>query len=76
MPLVQMKDILMKANQENYGVGAFSVANMEMVMGAIKAKRRIACSTYSTNCGSSFESFANSSDWSFDGCAAKKRLFQ
>ena len=48
MPLVQMKDILMKANQENYGVGAFSVANMEMVMGAIKAKRRIACSTYST----------------------------
>ena len=38
MPLVQMKDILIKANQENYGVGAFSVANMEMVMGAIRAE--------------------------------------
>lgn len=41
MPLVQMKDILMKAYQENYGVGAFSVANMEMVMGAIKAAEEL-----------------------------------
>ena len=41
MPLVQMKDILTKANQENYGVGAFSVANMEMVMGAIKAAEEL-----------------------------------
>lgn len=41
MPLVQMKDILIKANQENYGVGAFSVANMEMVMGAIRAAEEL-----------------------------------
>ncbi|HEK9103745.1 TPA: class II aldolase [Bacillus pseudomycoides] len=41
MPLVQMKDILVKANQENYGVGAFSVANMEMVIGAIKAAEEL-----------------------------------
>lgn len=41
MPLVQMKDILIKANQENYGVGAFSVTNMEMVMGAIKAAEEL-----------------------------------
>ena len=41
MPLVQMKDILMKAYQENYGVGAFSVANMKMVMGAIKAAEEL-----------------------------------
>lgn len=41
MPLVQMKDILIKANQENYGVGAFSVANMEMVIGAIKAAEEL-----------------------------------
>ncbi|KMN43777.1 class II fructose-bisphosphate aldolase [Bacillus sp. LK2] len=41
MPLVQMKDILKKAYQENYGVGAFSVANMEMVMGAIKAAEEL-----------------------------------
>jgi fructose-bisphosphate aldolase class II len=32
-----MKSLLMKAEQENYGVGAFSVANMEMIMGAVKA---------------------------------------
>ncbi|MGG0254942.1 class II fructose-bisphosphate aldolase [Bacillus toyonensis] len=41
MPLVQMKDLLIKANQENYGVGAFSVANMETVMGAIKAAEEL-----------------------------------
>ncbi|MFE9080964.1 class II fructose-bisphosphate aldolase [Bacillus mobilis] len=41
MPLVQMKDILVKANEENYGIGAFSVANMEMVMGAIKAAEEL-----------------------------------
>ncbi|WP_369901675.1 class II fructose-bisphosphate aldolase [Bacillus manliponensis] len=41
MPLVKMKDILVKADQENYGVGAFSIANMEMVMGAIKAAEEL-----------------------------------
>lgn len=41
MPLVKMKDILIKENQENYGVGAFSVANMEMVMGAIQAAEEL-----------------------------------
>ncbi|MGH0692463.1 class II fructose-bisphosphate aldolase [Bacillus cereus] len=41
MPLVQMKDILIKSDQENYGVGAFSVANMEMVMGAIQAAEEL-----------------------------------
>lgn len=41
MALVKMKDILTKAEQENYGVGAFSVANMEMVMGAIKAAEEL-----------------------------------
>lgn len=41
MPLVQMKDILIKATQENYGVGAFSVANMEMVMGAIQSAEEL-----------------------------------
>lgn len=35
--LVSMKTILSRAEQENYGVGAFSVANMEMIMGAIQA---------------------------------------
>ncbi|MEG0050872.1 MAG: class II fructose-bisphosphate aldolase [Terrisporobacter sp.] len=37
MPLVNMKELLLKANEENYAVGAFNVANMEMVRGAIKA---------------------------------------
>lgn len=32
MTLVKMKDILTHAEENHYGVGAFSVANMEMVM--------------------------------------------
>lgn len=37
MSLVNMKSLLKKAQEENYGVGAFSVADMEMIMGVIKA---------------------------------------
>lgn len=37
MPLIKMKEILTHAEEHGYGVGAFSVANMEMVMGAIRA---------------------------------------
>ncbi|XJZ26702.1 class II fructose-bisphosphate aldolase [Bacillota bacterium Lsc_1132] len=37
MTLVKMKEILDHARKNNYGVGAFSVANMEMVVGAVKA---------------------------------------
>ncbi|MGF7146068.1 fructose-bisphosphate aldolase class II [Anaerotaenia torta] len=37
-----MKTILSEAEQGNYGVGAFSVANMEMVMGAIEAAEECA----------------------------------
>jgi fructose-bisphosphate aldolase, class II len=36
MTLVKMKDILQAAKERNYGVGAFSVANMEMVIAAIR----------------------------------------
>ncbi len=35
--LVDMKSLLWKAEQGNYGIGAFSVGNMEMIMGAVKA---------------------------------------
>ena len=35
--LVNMKDLLRKAQKENYAVGSFSVANMEMVRGVIAA---------------------------------------
>jgi fructose-bisphosphate aldolase, class II len=41
MGLVKMKNILGKAEEGNYGVGAFSVANMEMVLGAIKAAEEL-----------------------------------
>lgn len=41
MPLVNMKEILTKANKEGYGVGSFSVANMEMIIGAIKAAEEL-----------------------------------
>ena len=37
MPLVTMKSLLTRAQRLNIAVGAFSVGNMEMVMGAIRA---------------------------------------
>ncbi len=37
MALVSMKEILLEAERSRYGVGAFSVADMEMIMGAVKA---------------------------------------
>lgn len=37
MPLVNMKYLLRDAQKGNYAVGSFSVANMEMVLGIIKA---------------------------------------
>ncbi len=37
MPLCNMKDLLKDAQKRNYAVGSFSVANMEMVLGIIKA---------------------------------------
>ncbi|MCY6354143.1 class II fructose-bisphosphate aldolase [Clostridium sp. ZS2-4] len=37
MALVKMKELLEKADKSDYGIGAFSVANMEMIMGAIRA---------------------------------------
>ena len=41
MPLLDMKSLLVKAQQEKYGVGAFSIANMEMIMGAVKAAEEL-----------------------------------
>lgn len=41
MTLVKMKEILGDAEKNQYGVGAFSVANMEMVMAAIKAAEKL-----------------------------------
>ena len=37
MPLVKMSPLLNKAKSEKYAVGSFSVANMEMVLGVLKA---------------------------------------
>ncbi len=37
MSLVNMKDLLQKAKEGNYAVGSFSVANMEMILGIVKA---------------------------------------
>ncbi len=41
MSLVPMKDILLKAEEGKYGVGAFSVADMEMILGAVKAAEEL-----------------------------------
>ncbi len=37
MPLVKMSSLLKKAREGGYAVGSFSVANMEMVLGVLKA---------------------------------------
>ena len=37
MPLVNMKDLLYDARKGGYAVGSFSIANMEMILGVIKA---------------------------------------
>lgn len=41
LSLVNMSKLLLEAQDKNYGVGAFSVANMEMVLGAIKAAEEL-----------------------------------
>ena len=41
MALVPMKELLLDAERGNYGVGAFSVANMEMILGAVKAAEEL-----------------------------------
>lgn len=37
MALVKMTELLDEAKEKNYAVGSFSISNMEMVMGALKA---------------------------------------
>ncbi|MCY6957137.1 class II fructose-bisphosphate aldolase [Clostridium brassicae] len=41
MSLVKMKELLEQADKSDYGVGAFSIANMEMIMGAVKAAEEL-----------------------------------
>ncbi len=41
MALVPMKELLSAAETGGYGVGAFSVANMEMILGAVKAAEEL-----------------------------------
>ncbi len=41
MPLASMNELLLKAEQSNYGVGAFSITNMETIMGTIKAAEEL-----------------------------------
>ena len=41
MALVPMKELLQDAERRGYGVGAFSIANMEMILGAVKAAEEL-----------------------------------
>lgn len=41
MPLINTKELLLKADQGNYAVGSFNVANMEMIIGSIKAAEEL-----------------------------------
>lgn len=39
--LVNIRDLLADAEKGNYAVGSFSVANMEMVLGAVQAAEEL-----------------------------------
>ncbi|MCY6483059.1 class II aldolase [Clostridium aestuarii] len=41
MSLVKMRELLEKADKGDYGVGAFSIANMEMIIGAVRAAEEL-----------------------------------
>lgn len=41
MPIASMKTLLEEAEQGNYAVGSFSIANMEMIIGTIKAAEEL-----------------------------------
>ncbi|AJA47191.1 6-phospho-5-dehydro-2-deoxy-D-gluconate aldolase [Clostridium pasteurianum DSM 525 = ATCC 6013] len=41
MALVRLRELLLRAKEGRYAVGAFSIANMEMIIGAIKAAEEL-----------------------------------
>ena len=41
LSLVAMKELLARAEEKGVAIGAFSVGNMEMVMGAVKAAEEL-----------------------------------
>lgn len=41
MPLVTLTEVLRAADRSDYGLGSFSVVNMEMIMGAVKAAEEL-----------------------------------
>ncbi|CUH95106.1 hypothetical protein P22_1175 [Propionispora sp. 2/2-37] len=41
MALVTLEQILKQARAGRYGIGAFNVANMEMIMGAVEAAEEL-----------------------------------
>ena len=68
MALVKMKDLLRRAEEKNIGCGAFSVGNMEMVRGAIRAT---GYSDHPSDRGGAFEKFSASPDGTDDGTGCK-----
>jgi len=65
MALVKMKDLLKRAEEKNIGCGAFSVGNMEMVKGAIRAAEEL-------NTPIILQEFPASSDGTDDGAGCKR----
>ena len=41
MSLVTMKELIKRAEEKNIAVGAFNVANMEMLIGAVTAAEKL-----------------------------------
>lgn len=46
-----MKELLARAEEKGVAIGAFSVGNMEMVMGAVKAAEELETPHYFANSG-------------------------
>ena len=70
MALVKMKDLLRCAEEKNIGCGAFSVGNMEMVRGAIRAAEELDTPII-LQIGGAFEKFSASPDGTDDGTGCK-----
>ena len=71
MALVKMKDLLRRAEEKNIGCGAFSVGNMEMVRGAIRAAEELDTPIILQIAEVRLKKFSASPDGTYDGTGCK-----
>ena len=68
--LVNMRDLLKDAVNGNYAVGSFSVANMEMVLGVLKAAEELNAPVILQIAEVRLISFGNNR--TFNGCCGRE----